>query len=125
MDLEDDSEKLGTMTLKEIFDASMKMAEFSAGRLEADRGYEWKLSLSLWALLAAAIHSFRVDSIPWWIPAVSWFLYAYWINNFWWAHRIDNIRMHSYVNVCSRFVTGVLDPTKPKEKKLKAGEIGD
>ncbi len=67
------------MTPKELFDTSMKMAEFSRLRLEADRSYEWKLSLSLWALLAGAIHTFRVKHIGWWIPTTGLLLYAFWV----------------------------------------------
>gem|GEM_PF-1046747 len=84
------------MTPKERFEACVKLAEFSATRWDARRAYEWKLSLGLWALLAAAIHSFRVDTIPLWLPLVVFAMYLFWMNNVWWANYLDRMMMRTY-----------------------------
>jgi hypothetical protein len=89
------------MTPEERFDASIKLAEFSAGRWDARRSYEWKLSLGLWALLAAAIHSFRVDHIPAWLPLASIGLYVFWMNNIWWSNYLDRMMMRAYREHCT------------------------
>jgi hypothetical protein len=41
---------------KDQFDALMQLAEFRMARQRARRELEWKMSLSLWALLVGAIY---------------------------------------------------------------------
>jgi hypothetical protein len=89
------------MEPKDRFDRCMKLAEFAAGRWDARRSYEWKLSLGLWALLAAAIHSLRVEAVPGWIPAVIILLYVFWMNNVWWANYLDRMMMRAYRRQCT------------------------
>jgi hypothetical protein len=44
------------MNEKDRFDSCIKLAEFWAGRFDARREYEWKISLGFWGVLVAAIH---------------------------------------------------------------------
>lgn len=85
-----------TMNHKELFDGCMKLAEFGAGRWDSRRTYEWKLSLGLWALLAAAIYGFRVETIPGWIFVLGMIAYLWWIKNLWWSNYIDRQLMRAY-----------------------------
>lgn len=103
---------------KDRFKASLKLAEFSAGRWDARRATEWRFSLGLWALLAAAIHSFRVTSIPSFLPWLATALYIFWINNIWWSNYLDRMIMRAYREHCTALLNkdGVIYEDKHKPK---------
>ncbi len=106
---------------KERFDACFKLAQFSAGRWDARRAYEWRLSLGLWALLAVAIHSFRVDYIPAVLPWLIGAGYVFWINNIWWSNFLDRMLMRTYREYCTTLLNedGVIYTDKHKPKIAK------
>ncbi len=51
------------MSSKDRFDACLKLAEFGAGRWDARRQFDWRLTFALWALLVASISLVRVEEL--------------------------------------------------------------
>ena len=45
---------------KDHFDACMKMVDFRMKRIESRRQHEWKVTVAVWALLAAGILNLKV-----------------------------------------------------------------
>lgn len=68
------------MTPKEQFEACMKLADYSAGRHNARRDYEWKVSLGLWAALFASAPALKGIQLPiWTIWLVPTFYAIFWL----------------------------------------------
>jgi hypothetical protein len=49
---------------KDRFGALMRLAEFRNARIADRRSHEWKVTVALWALLAAAILKLRISPTP-------------------------------------------------------------
>ena len=85
------------MTAKQQFDACMKLADFGAARWDARRQYEWRLSLGVWALLAAAIGTLRVETLPVWVGILALSLYFWWLLNLWQRNKWERRLMWNFV----------------------------
>jgi hypothetical protein len=84
------------MTPKEQFEACMKLADYSAGRHNARRDYEWKVSLALWAALLASapvLKGIQLHALS--ILLVPVFYAAFWLRGLWIANANDkNLTEH-------------------------------
>jgi hypothetical protein len=95
---------LCAMTDKERFDASLALVQFSAARWDQRRSYEWKISLGLWAILAAVVHYYRVNVLSHWYGIFILSVYFNWTWNIWWANFLDRQLMRSYRIQCSEML---------------------
>lgn len=90
------------------FDGYMRLADFFAGRFDARRAYEWKLSLGLWAALLGAAKLLECLSFSVCIPiAITLFYGMTWLRGVWLANENDKSLFDHY----RRAADGVLaDP---------------
>lgn len=85
------------MQPEQMIEACMKQAEFSAGRHDARRQYEWKVSLGLWAAILGSIGVLKGRTIPWWICALVAVFYAgFWLRGIWVANENDKRRVEHF-----------------------------
>ncbi len=87
------------MSDKDSFDALMKLAEFHFNSWDTRRKAEqWKLTLALWALLAAAIR-FSPPAVQWWqflvVGCVLSVLHVTWYLSLLESNRLDRVREQS------------------------------
>ncbi len=87
------------MTPKEQFDACMKQADFLTQKVYNRQGYQWKVTLGLWALIAAFVNFAwgKSTTIPSWLFAVVWLGYGFlWLRGIWTHNHDDQIRGWHY-----------------------------
>jgi ABC-type multidrug transport system fused ATPase/permease subunit len=88
------------MASDERFERCMKLADFWAARYYARLQYEWKVTLGLWALLAASA-SFLIDkTIPY---LLAWALavivgHAFWLRGIWTANQRNLITAYHWAD---------------------------
>lgn len=71
--------------------ACLDLAAFSAGRFDARRDFEWKVTVGVWTVLAVSVgFSYgKAFTIPWWfIPAVT-SLHAFWVRGVYVGNQND------------------------------------
>lgn len=108
------------MSPKEQFDACMKLADFGAGRWDARRQYEWRLSLGVWALLAAAIGTLRVEALPVWIGILAFLLYIWWGYNLWIRNKWERDFMWNFAHESQRLLEVHKIKVVPPKESLAA-----
>ena len=77
------------MDQKDRVDSYLKLAEFAAGRWDARKQFEWRVTLGVWAVLVAAILYFRADTLPVWLGLAILVVYGNWLQNIWRRHSSD------------------------------------
>jgi hypothetical protein len=89
----DNSAKETSMTQKEKFEACMKLSDYSAARHDARRGgYEWKVSLGLWAALLASAAALKGMHLPFLsIFVIPVFYAAFWLRGLCIANAYDKL----------------------------------
>jgi hypothetical protein len=84
---------------KERFDAFMALADFRREIRESRRGIEWRVTLGLWAALAAASISIPAV-VPIWIVAGCLFVvilfHCFWVKWHFLTHETERISMYYY-----------------------------
>lgn len=87
-----------------LIDASMKLATFGASRSDARRGYEWKISFGVWALLAATVlHGFT--ALPFAAGVLLLLMYGSWLQSIWLRNASDAELMWHFVNEVQRLIS--------------------
>jgi hypothetical protein len=81
------------------FDALMKLADFWVRRHDARRGFEWKLTVGLWAVILAGIHErpqwhgykcLPAQTMPILLSIVTFLLYyVLWMRPLWERNKMD------------------------------------
>jgi hypothetical protein len=73
-----------------LFDKCMKQAEYFAGRWDGRRNHEWKMTISLWTLLAAAVGFLGGKGrLEQWMIPIPIVLHALWLYGVWIANDFD------------------------------------
>jgi len=83
------------MNPKEKFDACMKQADFLTQKVYNRQGYQWKVTLGLWAFIAAFANFAwgKRITVSWWPFAVVWLGYGFlWLRGIWAHNHDDQIR---------------------------------
>ncbi len=84
------------MSPKEQFDCCIRLAEMSMQRHNNRQGYEWKVSLSLWAAILLSTSVLKAAPLALWVPFVIPALYAmFWLRGLWASNEYDKLR-HTY-----------------------------
>ncbi len=118
------------MTPKEQFDACVKLAELAAERHSSRRGYEWKVSLGLWATLLASATVIKA-CLPWWSPfALTVFYVVAWLIPIWTANNNDKRRFDHFFSEAAKILTAGVhgigtDPPPAKGSALDRGYFKD
>jgi hypothetical protein len=113
---------------KNIFDALMKLSDFRFQRWQDRRKYEWRISIGLWALIAAWIYYAEIarTSPP---PVVTvvlmlvvFMLHAWWVRINW----ISNLKDINHAFYYSDHARNLLGPDwpNPKEEQGPKGKWG-
>jgi len=90
---------------KDEIELCMKQAEYFARRWDGRRNFEWRMSLAIWAILAAGIrflpelHNFR-----WWLPLVPVVLHSLWVYGIWKANWIDKEQGRYFQDHAQKFL---------------------
>jgi len=90
---------------KDEIELCMKQAEYFARRWDGRRNFEWRMSLAIWAILAAGIrflpelHNFR-----WWLPLVPVLLHSLWVYGIWKANWIDKEQGRYFQDHAQKFL---------------------
>ena len=112
---------------KNRFDALMRLSDFAFQRWQDRRKYEWRLSLGLWALIAASIHYRDVvkPSSPHncavaLMLIVVVFVHACWIRSNWVSNQKDINNAFYYSDNARQLLQGQEMP-RPDEAQGPAG----
>ena len=96
-----------------LFDKCMKQAEYFAGRWDARRNHEWKMTISLWTLLAAAIGFLSSKGrLELWMIFIPIGLHALWLHGVWIANDFDKRLGRYYQNQAQKLL---FDPSRKLE----------
>jgi hypothetical protein len=112
------------MSPKEKFDACIKLAEFGAGRWDARRQYEWKITLAIWALLAAGIGQTSNFNFPWWYGVLVIAGHAFWLRNLWLANQYDKDIMTTFQRGAEKLLENHVVFKPPKKWRIKEWMLG-
>lgn len=109
-----------------VFDACFRLAEFGAGRLDARRNYEWKITFAVWTLLAAGTYR-GFEKIPVLAGVVVGLGHASWLRSVWFRHASDTEFMWHFINEAQRIISehGVRIIPPKKELRIGRGEPTD
>lgn len=103
-----------------LIDASMKLATFGASRWDARRGYEWKISFGVWAILAATVlHGFT--ALPFAGGVLLLLMYGSWLQSVWERHASDAEFTWHFVNEAQRLISVYGVETVPPKPQLRSG----
>jgi len=73
-------------------DSLIELAKLAASRHDQRRQYEWKVSLTLWALIVGASVRNEIPKVPIWVGIIIGSLYAFfWLRGLWVANENDKI----------------------------------
>jgi len=75
-----------------VINLCMKQAAYFAGRWDGRRNFEWKMSLAMWAVLAATIKFLpEIKNFKCWMPIVPVILHSMWLYGVWKANQFDKV----------------------------------
>jgi len=101
---------------KDRFDATMKLVEFRLARISSRRQHEWKVTVGLWAILAAWIFKSKADHpfIFWLVLICIVLVHIWWIRMHWVRSTQDAKIAFTYQDDAAKLIY----PT-PKEEVRK------
>lgn len=107
-----------------IFNACIRMAEIGFGRWDARRSYEWKITIGLWTLLAAAIYR-GFEILPLLVGLLVVVGHGWWLRNIWVRHASDaNLAWH-FFNQGQRFLAKYGVESLPERTDIRIGRGRD
>lgn len=106
-----------------IFEGLMKLADFSSGRWDARRSYEWKVSIAIWTLLAAGIVFLRTNRLwlPEWIGLAVVFLHWMWNSGIYVANQNDRMKAYHFRNEAESVLKDAAHAIKNSPAFIKHG----
>jgi hypothetical protein len=107
------------MNAKDRFDGFMRLAEHRNLRAATRQSYEWRVTLGLWAVIAAATIYLKAYSVPLWVGIVVILVHAFfWLRPVYVAHWSDNEAAAFYVEKAQSILN-------PGHKNWVPAEKGD
>lgn len=105
------------MNEKEQFDAYMQLAQFRSERRRVRRQLEWKISVSVWALLVASTYAITTRPPEWVLASVLGGVVVLhglaWLSHMWSANRRDMEVAFYFMNLAA----DIVKKDRPKEAR--------
>jgi hypothetical protein len=90
---------------KEKFDALIELANFRRARWASRNQLEWRISFSLWALLAASIYYIKDEQFPVWFAVLIWSGHGFILYKILMRNQEDNWLAMHYTLEAEKLVT--------------------
>ena len=116
------------MSKKDYFDAFVKLAEVRIARNNVRRQLEWKISIALWAFLAAAIYSLKIRPSDYILVAALALIVivhgGMWVAKIWSTNKYDLRAAFHYLNCAEQALLEVPFTFEPQTKAIAEREQG-
>lgn len=110
-----------TLTAKEKLDGAFRMAAQIAAKTDSRNQISWRITLALWAALAAAAVAFRVEQMPIWIGPAILIVYGNWLNNIFLRHEQDSHIFWPFLKQAQILMRQSGMPVPPMDSRLQIG----
>lgn len=107
---------------QEQFDACIALCELSARRASARAAAEWRLTLSLWAVLTASISYFRAEALPIWAGLAILVLHASFLYSAWLRSAKGAEMVWNFTNEAQRILAELKIRVIRADGSLRIGE---
>jgi hypothetical protein len=113
------------LTPKEQFDSFMTQADFLTKKVFNRQAYQWKVTLGLWAFIAAfANFSYgKTLFVPWWAFAGVLVLYGFvWLRGVYVHNRYDQLRSWYWRDRAAEILISGKSDDKPEPQAIARGQ---